>query len=356
MDRPGARELGSPVVLATPKQLKTKPSLAPASDETKNHSPVAAAITKLKLKSALSSAVTDMNPKPKVAFINGPAEEPQDEWVMQCALYYKGSPWQAERTETFSDAAAALSHIALRDMLNGRRRCSNVLLWTGQIPYTTPRTKQTFTVYPQYDGPRRIEIEEKYCLEWAFIAFTDGSKGTKLPPTKSKDLSEEDQRLMAALKNVIQMGYHVDVWTCRDNENWNFDVDCVRDFGRKKMVTERQQNAEAVERRERYEAFIRHGVAGFSQDDIDLLFNKLHQDRPVEEEDDYDYAHDAYEHEADGAQKTRVEPDSELCGFLEHQEEIITDDGADGDCEESSEGPEISIHSEDLDMATRLGD
>lgn len=349
MDGPIGHELGSPVVLATD-ELNVKPSL-----------PVAAVTTELKAKSALSSAVSELKLKPKVAFINVPAEE--EDWTIQCALYYKGSPWQTERTETFPDAASALSHIALRDMLSGRRRCSNVVLWTGQIPYTTPRTKQTFTVYPHYDGPRRIEIEEKYCLEWAFIAFTDGSKGTKLPPMKSKELSKEDKRLMSALKNVIQLGYHVDVWTCRDNENWQFDVDCIRDFGMKKMVAERQQDAETIARRERYEAFIRHGVAGFSQDDINLLFNKLHEDRDDEEEDDYDYAHDAYEHEADDVQQSQVHtqtqtqaaPDSELHGYLEHQEETITEEGDVGDAEESSEGPEISIHSEDLEMAARLG-
>lgn len=373
MESPVGHESGSQVVLAT-NELKIKPSLAHASVETKTHSPAVVAITEPKAKPALSSAVTEWKPKSKVAFVNVPNEGCQEDWATQCALYYKGSPWQTEQTEIFPDAASALSHFALRNMLQGRRRCSNVLLWTGQIPYTTPRTKQTFTVYPQYDGPRRIEIEEKYCLEWAFIAFTDGSKGTKLPPMKSKELSEEDERLMAALKNIIQMGYRVDVWTCRDNENWDFDVDCVRDFGMKKMVAQRQQDAETIERRERYEAFIRHGVAGFSQDDINLLSSKLDEDRDDEEEDDYDYAYDGYEHEADGARQSRAhvqaqtqaEPDSESNGYLEHQEETATEDRTDGDSDslssdgsespESPESPEISIHSEDLDMAARLGD
>lgn len=364
MDSSVGREPVKPGALA-PGERKIKPSLSLTSAEKKGHSPVIAAITELKAKSSLSSENTEPKPRAKVAFADV-AKEVEEEWLTQCALYYKGSPWQTERTETFPDASSALSHLAIHKMLDDRRHCSNVLLWTGQIPYTNPKTKQTFTIYPHYDGPRRIEIEERYCLEWAFIAFTDGTKATRLPPTRSKVLSEEDARLMAALKSVIQMGYHVDVWTCRDNENWDFDVDCVRDFGMKKLVAQRQQSEEAVERRKRYQAFIRHGVAGFSQSDIDLLFSKLDVNRKnEEEEDEYDYAHDGYEHEEDGVQQSRAhvqkqntaDLDSELNGYLEHQEETITEEGTDDDSEVPSSGdPEISIHSEDLDMAARLGE
>lgn len=341
---------------------------------TKAKSPVVAAAVAMKPKSLMSPAMADKEPKPKVAFASVETEkESREEWRIKCALYFKGSPWRKERSEVFPDASSALSHFALHNMASERQNCSNVLLWIGDIPYTTPKTKQTFIIYPHYDGPRRIEIESKYCLEWAILAFTDDSKPTKLPPVKSKDMSAEDERLMAAVRNIADMGYHVDVWTCRDSSNWDFDIDCIRDFGLVKVVAKRQQDPESLERRERYEAFIRHGVSGFSQDDIKLLDNALHEDvqdehvdQSGEYEDDYDYADDGYEEEVDVEEQSQSQSQSQsqpqsqtecgpdLDGFLEHQEETITEDRGDG-MNEPSEDSEISSHTEDLDMADRLG-
>lgn len=325
----------------------------------------------IKTKPAMYSTVVEMKPKSKVTFVNvEPKEALEEDWRTKCTLYYKGSPWQPEHSEDFSDAASALSHFALRNMLNGRRRCSNVLLWTGQVLDTNARIKQTFTAYPHCDGPRRVEIEDKYCIEWAFIAFTDELKSTKLPPMKSKDMSEEDERLMMALKKIVQMGYHVNVWTSRDNENWNFDMDCIRDFGMKKLVAQRHTEPENIERQERYKAFIQHRVSGFSQADIDILQksseeegNDQRDDRDDEDDDDYDYAHDGYEHQADDAlrhqdqsqSRAQVESASDLSGHLEHRDETVAKSEDEDDEEEASQGTEISVHTEDLDMADRLG-
>lgn len=296
--------------------------------------------------------MSDEKKPTKKMFIAEPklGDETDQGWQMKCALLYKGSAWFPEERFVFSDAASALSHFALKNSV-GQRRWSNVILWTGEIPYTRPKTRQTFTAYPFYDGPRRIEIEDKYCLEWAFIAFADKKTATKLPPMRSKDLSE-DGRLITALTKIRFMGYHVDVWTCHDSESWDSAMEMVRDFKMKKSVADQFRTPEYVELRKKYEAFIRHGVAGFSRDDIALLDRIQNEDEAVgleaSSEEDYDYANDGYEHDGDDFElvfaptsQSHPEDESELHGFLEHQEESIEEDDSKG-------------HDEDLDMAARL--
>lgn len=271
-------------------------------------------------------------------------------WRMKCALLYKGSAWLPEERFVFPDAASALSHFAVKN-LAGQRRWSNVVLWTGEIPYTHPRTRQTITAYPLYDSPRRIEIEDQYCLEWAFIAFADKKTATKLPPVRSNDLSE-DRRLMAALTKIRFMEYQVDVWTCHDSKSWDSAMKMVRDLKMKKYVADQFRTPEYVERRKKYEAFIRHGTAGFSRDDLALLDRIQNGDEAdeldVSSEEEYDYANDGYEHDGDDfelvfAPTSQPQPgnEPELHGFLEHQEESIDEDDSKGD-------------EEDLDMAARL--
>lgn len=293
----------------------------------------------------------------------GVGNEVDQSWQLKCTLLYKGSAWLPEERFVFPDAASALSHFAAKNLV-GQRRWSNVVLWTGEIPYTRPKTKQTFTAYPFYDGPRRIEIEDKYCLEWAFIAFTDKKTATKLPPLRSKDLSKEDERLVTALTKIRFMGYHVDVWTCRDSESWDSAIEMVRDFQMKKYVADQFRAPEYIERRKRYEAFIRHGVAGFSRDDI-VLLDKIQNEGEAARldagsEDDYDYANDGYEHDGDDFEhvvaptsQPKTEEEPEFHGFLEHQEETIHEDDSKGE-EKPSENTEISVDPEDLDMAARL--
>lgn len=291
----------------------------------------------------------------------GVGDESDQGWHTKCALLYKGSAWLPEERFVFPDAASALSHFAAKNLV-GQRRWSNVVLWTGEIPYTRPKTKQTFTAYPHYDGPRRIEIEDKYCLEWAFIAFTDKKTATKLPPVKSKDLSKGDGRLITALTKIRFMGYHVDVWTCRDSESWDSAIEMVRDFGMREHVANQFRAPEYTERRKRYEAFIRHGVAGFSLDEIVLLDKIQNEYEAVGldagSEEDYDYANDGYEHNSDDFEHVVVpksqpqpEAESELHGFLEHQEETMDVNDKE---DEPNENTEISVDQEDLDMAARL--
>lgn len=205
-------------------------------------------------------------------------------------------------------------------------------------------------------------MQKKYSLEWAFIAFTEATKSTRLPPMKSKHLSGEDTRLMAALQNVTEMGYHIDVWTCRDNENWNYDVECIRDFGHTESVVKAQKWQEGIERRERYEAFIRHGVAGFLQDDLKILDDAADQaGKKQQTESEGQEEHDGDEHygceygtEPSERPQLQPEPELDMKGFVEHQDGTTTAE-MDETLDDSSANTSITLLSEDIDMAQRLG-
>lgn len=290
-------------------------------------------------------------------------DDPDRSWHTKCALLYKGSAWHPEERFVFPDAASALAHFAAKNLV-GQRRWGNVILWTGEIPNARPRTRQTFTAYPLHDGPRRIEIEDKYYLDWAFIAFADKKTAAKPTPNRSKDVSKEDARLATALTEIRFMGYHVDVWTCRDSDSWDSAMRRARNVKTTKYVAGLFRTPEYDQRRKKYEAFIRHGVAGFSRDDIARLDKIQNEDeatrRDASSEEDYDYADDGYEHDGEefelifvSSSQPRPEEEPEFHGFLEHQEETIIED--DGKAEEKlNENAEIDVDPEDLDMAARL--
>ncbi|KAF3769984.1 hypothetical protein M406DRAFT_66438 [Cryphonectria parasitica EP155] len=261
-------------------------------------------------------------------------EESEDALHTKCAIYYKGSAWRPEDRQVFSDASSALSHFARQHVSNTRSPYSKILLWTGELPYTRPHTKQTFTVYPHSDGPRRLEIEEKYDLEWALIAFTEHSHATTLPPMKSKSLSEEDSRLMAALKDIIAAGYRVNVWTARDNENWDAEIEYIQDWGMGHTIFQRQSEQEVEERRKRYIAFIEHGIPGFSWTDVRILDDEIHRVEQDEQGDaeeadcgyDYDCDYDGHEYANETLYQSWEQPEHETEGWLMHQEETVTED------------------------------
>lgn len=278
-------------------------------------------------------------------------------WSARCGLYYKGSPWQSEVLDNFKTAGDALFHFALHNMSAKRRRTSNVLLWTGDSGTTYPGFPQTFTIYPHFDGPKRCSLEKSYSFHWALVAFTDESKRSMVPPEESWAKSMPgDDRLLSAVRKVNLMGYHVDVWTMEDNENWDYDLDIISGFDRKEAL--KNWTEERAERRERYRAFCQHGVAGFSIKDVNLLdavlkdiadqktSQQMDADRDYEVvsfEDEYDLVEDGYEqdHEIDLGS---TYADSELDGFLEHQEQTITEFSDD-----QSKDTEITVHPEDMD-------
>lgn len=215
---------------------------------------------------------------PKVAIANVTRDkQPLEPWHALCDLYYKGTPGQPEHKKSFVDASAALSQFALRHMLSEKCDCSNTLLWTSEIQMEESLVSQTFTVYPVIDGPKRKEMHQNYDIHWAIITFTDERFNTK-----TADLHEVDKRLMMAIRNVVSMGYHVDVWNSLDEDAWHMDLmlaeaELARDstMGRHISSSTRNPsvflNPQHLERRKKYEALVQHGVAGFLQADLDFL-------------------------------------------------------------------------------------
>lgn len=202
----------------------------------------------------------------------------KEPWRVLCDLYYKGTPSEPERKKGFQDASAALAEFALRHMLSESRDCSPTLLWTGDRHEACggkPRVHQAFNVYPLIDGPRRIELaKQPVNLHWAMLTFTDG------PPTvKSTDTSWEDERFMAAVRSITSMGYHVDVWSSYDDNGWGFDI-AEAESQHRQIVKDRKPLADRayiftspvyLEHRQRYEACMRHGLAGFNQEELTYL-------------------------------------------------------------------------------------
>ncbi|KAJ4425026.1 hypothetical protein N0V82_000308 [Gnomoniopsis sp. IMI 355080] len=241
-------------------------------------------------------------------------EKTVDPGRVSCDLYYKGTPWQPELKESFSDATSALSQFALRHILTENRDCSSTLLWTGDIQTQNLHVKQTFTVYALIDGPKRTKIQKKYKLPWAIITFTDGSSSTKT----NQNLHEEDERLRTTVQIITSMGYHVNVWTYLDDDGWDMDLDLAEaELARQSAGDKHIRNLsrspslffdpQHLKRRSRYEVFVQHGVAGFIQADLDL-FDKL-------------YLH----FERLGWGKPQSGAGLELMGFLEHAEETIVE-------------------------------
>lgn len=236
-------------------------------------------------------------------------------WHILCDLYYKGTPWKTELKKTFSDASTALSQFALRHMLTDQRDCSNTLLWTSEVQMAKLQVNQTFTVYPLIDGPKRTEIQKNYDLHWAIITFTDGPP----VPKTNRTMLEEDKRLTMAVRKITSMGYHVDVWTYLDDDGWYVDLvlaeaELAREPAEDKHMRRSSRSpsvlldSQHLDRRRRYEFFLRDGVSGFLQADLDL-FDKLRSETllPVRP---------GWNRLQDGAK-------SELMGFLEHTEETI---------------------------------
>lgn len=243
------------------------------------------------------------------------AKKSSEPWRILCDLYYKGTPWKSELKKTFSDADTALTQFALRNMLTDQRDCSNTLLWTSEIQMATRQVNQTFTVYPLIDGPKRTEIQKNYDLHWAIITFTDGPPVTKTNTT----MREEDKRLTKAVRKITSMGYHVDVWTYLDDDGWYVDLilaeaELAREPTEDKHMRRSSRSPSVLldyqhlDRRRRYEFFLRDGVPGFLQADLDLL-DKLRRETLLPER--------------PGWNRLQEGAKSELMGFLEHTEETI---------------------------------
>lgn len=105
--------------------------------------------------------------------------------------------------------------------------------------------------------------------------------------------------------------------------------------------------------REKYDAMLRHGIAGFSADKTEILGEALQrlrvkQSRSEDSESTYTEQDDRTEYKAHDNDGPASDAESEFNGFLEHQEESIAPASPD-------DRFDFSGDSEDLDMASRLG-
>lgn len=131
-------------------------------------------------------------------------------------------------------------------------------------------------------------------------------------------MREEDKRLAMAVREITSMGYHVDIWTYLDDDGWYVDLilaeaELAREPAEDKHACSSSRSPSVLldpqhlERRRRYEFFLRDGVPGFVQADLDL-FDKLRKGilsgRP-------------------GRYRSQDSAGAELMGFLEHTEETI---------------------------------
>lgn len=203
-----------------------------------------------------------------------------ESWHVLCDLYYKGTPWTPEHKIGFQDSASALAHFALRQCHHTHLQSgefSETVLWTcemREIPRRRPRINQAFTVYPPMDGPRRIELAKDACLKWAIITFTNNPTAVK-----PAQFTWEDERLVTAVRNIISLGYHVDVWTVCDELAWEDEIELAEaeylQVVEGKTQPTNQANVDSDpddnQRRERYQACLRHGLAGFSHDELTRL-------------------------------------------------------------------------------------
>lgn len=320
-------------------RFRSKPSLEASSDSQAQDVTTAASVAGTGLSApGLAASAHDKNagkPSSTVTKASVSAcKKPLEPWRILCDLYYKGTPWQPEHKKSLPDAASALSQFALRHMLSEHRDCSNTLLWTSEVQMTQVRVKQTFTVYPLIDGPLRTKIQKNYDLPWAIINFTNGPS-----TTSSTTLHYGDERLMMAIRNIISMGYHVEVWTYLDDDEWDVDLKLAKaELARNEEAHIRTPtrnrrvllDPQHIQRRRKYDVFVRHGVAGFSQADLDLL-DKLQPEQlcRVLVDDDFVILGVGHSHNIEPARlpqsQSQKRTGSELMGFLEHTEETIAE-------------------------------
>ncbi|KUI60548.1 hypothetical protein VP1G_07747 [Cytospora mali] len=267
-------------------------------------------------------------------------------YSVKCDVYYPSIPWESARTDYFENATAALSNYCLNILLNENGMYSNVILWTSYTPRAEPsRRQQRFTVLPSYLKPDRDALgrnDEKY--DWAIIAFRDGPVRSRIPAV----FRGQHGTLQSALARVMAMGYYVDVWDRFDNLRWKTTMDDARTRGNEWLCVDQSC-------REKYDAMVRYGIAGFSAGEIGIVDEALGRMRMKQSKLENSAGDSALT--GQGCQIEAKDPDdnshgsdpeSELNGFLEHQEESIAPPSSDNQFE-------FSGLSDDLDMASRLG-
>ena len=267
-------------------------------------------------------------------------------YSVKCDVYYPSIPWRPSRTDHFDNATAALSNYCLNILLSDDRMYGNILLWTSCTPRADPsRRQQRFTVLPSYLKPDRKALggDDKY--EWAIIAFRDEPIRSMVPEVSGG----QHGSLQGALARITAMGYHVDVWDKFDNLRWEMTMEDARKKGHEWLCVDQGC-------REKYDAMLEYGIAGFSIDEtgiVDDALEKLRERRSKSEDSESAYSGQDCR-TTDTGPRAQNDKDhgndskSDFDGFLEHQEETVAPAAADDQFN-------FSGLSEDLDMASRLG-
>lgn len=273
------------------------------------------------------------------------SQELQSSFGMKCDVYYPLIPSAPSRTEHFEDVGAALSNYSLNNMLYGNPEYSNIILWTLHTSMTSPsKVKQSFTVLPNYLKPDRYALGTTY--QWAIIVFRNGPAPSRVPCA----VRQEEKGLQAAVAKIVNMGYHVDVWTKSDNYSWR--------EARLEALGTGDCHGPDQSLREKYQAMVGHAIPGFSCHEIQTFDEMLRIRDPSLDSADSESA--SSELAVQSKPTTEDDPgcgsdcESEFGGFLEHQEESILTDGSETQFK-LYDASHISGVSEDLDMAARLG-
>lgn len=275
--------------------------------------------------------------------ITNGSQEPETSLSMKCDVHYPLIPSAPSRTEHFEDTAVALSNYCLNNMLCGNPEYSNVVLWTLHTSMTSPsKVHQSFTVLPNYLKPDRHSLGATY--QWAIIVFRNGPAPSRVPSAVRK----QEMALQAAIGKVVNMGYHIDVWTKSDNYSW------------RESKLHALWDCEGPDQSllEKYRAMVGHGIPGFSSHEVQTIHEVLRMGDLAPNSKDSDSV--SFEVSLQVENKTQDDPDcasnseSEFSGFLEHQEESILPSGSETQFKLYDDS-HISGVSEDLDMATRLG-
>lgn len=262
--------------------------------------------------------------------------------AMKCDVHYPLIPSAPSRTEHFEDTVAALSNCCLNNMLCENPEYSNIILWTLHTSMTSlSKVHQSFTVLPSYLKPDRDALGATY--QWAIIVFRNDSA----PSRVSSAVRQHEKALQAAVDKIVNMGYHLDVWTKSDNYSWR----------EAKLQASGTRDCQGPDHllREKYQAMVGHGILGFSSHEIQTFDEVLRMQDPTLDSGDSKRLCITLPNKSETEYGTDCESDAEsdFGGFLEHKEESILPDGS-GIQFELHDDSHISGVSEDLDMATRL--
>lgn len=291
------------------------------------------------------SATGSMRLRRTEAKIRNVSQELQSRLGMKCDVHYPLTPSAPSRTEHFEDTGAALSNYCLNNMFYGDPEYSNIILWTLHTSMTSPsKVQQSFTVLPNYLKPDRYALGTTY--QWAIIVFRNGPALSRVPCA----VRQQEKALQAAVAKIVDMGYHVDVWTKSDNYSWR--------EAKLEALGTGDCHGPDQSLREKYQAMVGHGIPGFSCHEVQTFDEVLRIRAPSLDSGDSESV--SSEVALQNLPETEDDPgcgsdcESEFGGFLEHQEESILSDGSEIQFKLYDDSY-ISGVSEDLDMAARLG-